>query len=115
MLESYFGLKAPQVSQSNRLYVKISTSYCGCTINVFTCFGCIFTFKLLICLVIYLSLQRGNDVRHSPVMYAYLVVEMDGAKLFVDDAKVTPEVMEHLTNAGIELRAYESILSEVER
>ncbi|PHT63186.1 hypothetical protein T459_32995 [Capsicum annuum] len=57
---------------------------------------------------------RGNDVQHSPVMYAYLVVEIDGAKLFVDDTKVTPEVMEHLTNAGIELRAYESILSEIE-
>ncbi|KAK4378963.1 hypothetical protein RND71_000825 [Anisodus tanguticus] len=57
---------------------------------------------------------RGNDVRHSPVMYAYLVVEIDGAKLFVDDTKVTPEVMEHLTNAGIELRAYESVLSEIE-
>ncbi|XP_070024553.1 aminopeptidase P2 [Nicotiana tabacum] len=57
---------------------------------------------------------RGNDVPHSPVMYAYLVVEIDGAKLFVDDTKVTPEVMEHLTNAGIELRAYESILSEIE-
>ncbi|KAK9292664.1 hypothetical protein L1049_020642 [Liquidambar formosana] len=57
---------------------------------------------------------RGNDVPHSPVMYAYLVVDVNGAKLFIDNSKVTPEVMDHLKNAGIELRPYESILSEIE-
>ncbi|KAI3810551.1 hypothetical protein L1987_20170 [Smallanthus sonchifolius] len=57
---------------------------------------------------------RGNDVPHSPVMYAYLIVEIDFAKLFVDNSKVTPEVMDYLKKAGIELRAYESILSEIE-
>ncbi|CAK9187567.1 unnamed protein product [Ilex paraguariensis] len=58
---------------------------------------------------------RGNDVPHSPVMYAYLIVEIDEAKLFVDNSKVTPKVMDYLKNAGIELRPYESILSEIER
>lgn len=48
-------------------------------------------------------------------MYAYLIVEIDGAKLFVDESKVTSEVMDHLRYAGIELRPYDSILSEVER
>lgn len=48
-------------------------------------------------------------------MYAYLIVEIDKAKLFVDTSKVGPEVMDHLENAGIELRPYDSILSEVER
>lgn len=57
---------------------------------------------------------RGNDVPHSPVMYAYLIVEIDAAKLFVDNSKVTPEVMDYLKKAGIELRPYESILSEIE-
>lgn len=57
---------------------------------------------------------RGNDVPHSPVMYAYLIVETDGSKLFIDNAKITPEVMTHLKNARIELRPYESILSEIE-
>lgn len=57
---------------------------------------------------------RGNDVPHSPVMYAYLIVEIDGAKLFVDESKVMSEVMDHLRYAGIELRPYDSILSEVE-
>ncbi|KAK6911546.1 Peptidase M24, C-terminal domain [Dillenia turbinata] len=57
---------------------------------------------------------RGNDVPHSPVTYAYLVVEIDEAKLFVDYAKITPEVMEHLKKAGVELRPYELILTEIE-
>ncbi|XP_058226132.1 aminopeptidase P2 [Rhododendron vialii] len=57
---------------------------------------------------------RGNDVPHSPVMYAYLIVEMDGAKLFIDNSKATLDVMEYLKNAGVELRPYESILSEIE-
>ena len=56
---------------------------------------------------------RGNDVPNSPVMYAYLIVEIDGAKLLIDDSKVSPEVMDHLKNAGIELRPYESILAEI--
>ncbi|XP_068647791.1 aminopeptidase P2 [Aristolochia californica] len=57
---------------------------------------------------------RGNDVPHSPVAYAYLIVEITSAKLFVDNSKVTPEVMAHLKNSGIELRPYESILSGIE-
>ncbi|MFS7946137.1 putative xaa-Pro aminopeptidase [Helianthus anomalus] len=57
---------------------------------------------------------RGNDVPHSPVMYAYLIVEIDSAKLFVDISKVTHEVMDYLKKAGIELRSYETILSEIE-
>ncbi|XVF06089.1 hypothetical protein REPUB_Repub06bG0018200 [Reevesia pubescens] len=58
---------------------------------------------------------RGSDVPHSPVMYAYLIVEVDAAKLFVDNSKVTPEVMDHLKNAGVELRPYDSILSEIRK
>ncbi|KAK9054796.1 hypothetical protein SSX86_025875 [Deinandra increscens subsp. villosa] len=57
---------------------------------------------------------RGSDIPHSPVMYAYLIVEIDSAKLFVDNSKVTTETMEYLKKAGIELRAYDSILSEIE-
>ncbi|TYG96558.1 hypothetical protein ES288_A11G360400v1 [Gossypium darwinii] len=58
---------------------------------------------------------RGSDVPHSPVMYAYLIVEVDGAKLFVDNSKVTKEVMDHLKNASVELRPYDSTLSEIKR
>ena len=62
-----------------------------------------------------ITLQRGSDVPNSPVMYAYLIVEMDGAKLFVDTSKVSSEVMDHLKSAGVELRPYDSIISEIEK
>ncbi|KAE9598125.1 putative hydrolase [Lupinus albus] len=57
---------------------------------------------------------RGSDIPHSPVVYAYLIVEIDGAKLFIDESKTTEEVSDHLKEAGIELRPYNSILSEIE-
>ncbi|KAG0479053.1 hypothetical protein HPP92_013772 [Vanilla planifolia] len=57
---------------------------------------------------------RGSDVPHSPVFYSYLIVTTTGATLFVDNAKVTEEVMLHLTKAGVKLRPYEAILSEIE-
>lgn len=60
-------------------------------------------------------LQRGNDVPHSPVVYAYLLVKTDTAELFVDSSKITLEVMDHLKNAGVELRPYDKILSEIEK
>ncbi|RYR52491.1 aminopeptidase P2 isoform X1 [Arachis hypogaea] len=57
---------------------------------------------------------RGSDIPHSPVVYAYLIVEIDGAKLFIDDSKVTEEVSDHLKKASVELRPYSSIISEIE-
>ncbi|XP_073005199.1 aminopeptidase P2 [Typha latifolia] len=64
--------------------------------------------------VAWLLNMRGNDVPHSPVFYSYLLVDITGATLFVDDNKVTAEVLNHLTNAGVELKPYEAILSEIE-
>lgn len=49
------------------------------------------------------------------MFYSYLIVEINSAKLFIDKAKVTKEVMDLLKSAGVELKPYESILSEIER
>ncbi|CAJ2631626.1 unnamed protein product [Trifolium pratense] len=57
---------------------------------------------------------RGSDIPHSPVVYAYLIVEIDGATLFIDDSKVTEEVDGHLKKANIEIKPYNSIISETE-
>lgn len=62
-----------------------------------------------------LFFQRGSDVPHSPVFYAYLIVEIDAAKLFVDETKVTTEVSNYLNDAGVELRPYDAIISEAEK
>ncbi|KAG5087110.1 hypothetical protein JHK82_054507 [Glycine max] len=60
-------------------------------------------------------LKRGSDIPHSPVVYAYLIVEVSGAKLFIDDSKVTEEVRDHLKKADTEIRPYNSVISEIER
>ena len=52
---------------------------------------------------------RGNDVECNPVAYAYAVVTTDKAYLFIDEAKVTPEVQKHLE--GIQIQPYESVES----
>uniref|UniRef100_A0ACD5X7F9 Uncharacterized protein n=1 Tax=Avena sativa TaxID=4498 RepID=A0ACD5X7F9_AVESA len=65
--------------------------------------------------VAWLLNMRGSDVPHSPVFYSYLIVEMNTATLFVDSNKVSEEVLEHLKKAGVKLKPYEEILSDVER
>ncbi|KAM3402240.1 hypothetical protein ACQJBY_006271 [Aegilops geniculata] len=65
--------------------------------------------------VAWLLNMRGSDVPHSPVFYSYLTVEMSTATLFVDSNKVSEEVLEHLKKAGVKLKSYEAILSDVER
>lgn len=52
---------------------------------------------------------------HSPVAYAYVVVELETASLFVDDSKVTPEVLAHLSEAGVAVKPYTSLVFEIKR
>jgi Xaa-Pro aminopeptidase len=63
----------------------------------------------------HIYLQRGSDVPHSPVFYSYLIVEASTATLFMDINKVSEDVLKHLEEAGVKLKPYEAILSEVER
>jgi Xaa-Pro aminopeptidase len=43
---------------------------------------------------------RGSDVDRTPVTLSYVIVRTDGtAELFIDEAKVTPELRTHLGNA----------------
>jgi Xaa-Pro aminopeptidase len=60
-------------------------------------------------------LQRGNDVRHSPVTYAYVIVELEAATLFVDESKVTKEVAEYLASVSVNVKPYEALVSEIKR
>ena len=55
---------------------------------------------------------RGADVDYNPVTVAYVLVHADpsdGAVLFCDSAKVTPEVGTHLAEAGVKVQPYGSI------
>ena len=43
---------------------------------------------------------RGGDIAHTPVAMAFALVDQDGtAQLFIDEAKVSPQMMQHLGNA----------------
>ncbi|KAL5198244.1 hypothetical protein ABZP36_001756 [Zizania latifolia] len=65
--------------------------------------------------VAWLLNMRGSDVPNSPVFYSYLIVENNTATLFVDNNKVSKDVLAHLEKAGVNLKPYEAILSDVER
>ena len=51
---------------------------------------------------------RGSDIDYNPVFFSYLVIDMDSAVLFIDAAKITDQVAQHLD--GIyEIRPYDEI------
>lgn len=53
---------------------------------------------------------RSRDVAYNPVMTSFLYLDSAGAStLFVDDAKLTPEVRAHLDAAGVATAPYGSL------
>ncbi|RDC59033.1 Xaa-Pro aminopeptidase [Alteripontixanthobacter maritimus] len=59
---------------------------------------------------------RGADIDRTPVTLAYAIAHADGtAELFIDGAKVTPELQRHLGNAVVlrERTDFESALGEL--
>ena len=56
---------------------------------------------------------RGNDVEFSPLTYAYAILFADGkAILFIDPAKISPEVKAHL-GADVRLAPYDGLDHEL--
>ncbi|BBN15819.1 Xaa-Pro aminopeptidase [Marchantia polymorpha subsp. ruderalis] len=58
---------------------------------------------------------RGSDVPCSPVTYAYVVVELETATLFVDESKVTHDVAQQLAQASVTVKPYESLVPEIRK
>ncbi|MEG0856477.1 MAG: aminopeptidase P family protein [Terrisporobacter sp.] len=56
---------------------------------------------------------RGNDISFNPVALAYAVITTENATLYIDLDKVDSETMKGLNNEGIEVRAYEDIVKDV--
>lgn len=56
---------------------------------------------------------RGNDVNNNPVIASYALVSMEKAYLFIDENKVPKEVQKTLEDNNVEIKDYESILSEL--
>lgn len=56
---------------------------------------------------------RSNDVKYNPVLTSYLYVTENKAILFLDENKLTPEVSQHLAQAGVETQPYGNVLQYV--
>lgn len=54
---------------------------------------------------------RSNDVRYNPVVTSFLHISGEGSTLFVDAAKITPEVAKYLKGEGVSLAPYASVKS----
>lgn len=56
---------------------------------------------------------RSNDVHCSPVAASFLYLSPKGSTLFVDNAKLTPEVETHLEKTGVATLPYSSLISRL--
>lgn len=54
---------------------------------------------------------RGNDIPYNPVFFSYAVVTPTSTTLYIDESKLPDNAKAHL--AGIELRPYGSIFSDI--
>lgn len=59
--------------------------------------------------VAWLTNLRGSDVEYNPVVVAYMIVTLDNAVLYVDERKLTPEVLDYLKTQGISVAGYGNI------
>ena len=55
---------------------------------------------------------RGNDVEFNPVAISYCIVTEDKANLYIDEDKVSKEVLDELTKEGILVYPYNKIVED---
>lgn len=56
---------------------------------------------------------RGNDIEYFPLLLSYAVITMEDMKLYVDERKLTGEMKEKLSEAGVSLCPYNAIYEDV--
>ena len=52
---------------------------------------------------------RGNDIKGTPVFYAYTLVGLEKSVLFIEEAKVPGEIREKLAKAQVEVQPYDAL------
>ncbi|KMS95197.1 hypothetical protein BVRB_011370 [Beta vulgaris subsp. vulgaris] len=57
---------------------------------------------------------RGNDVSYCPVVHAFAVVTSAAAFFYVDQQKVSPEVISQMKKNNIEVRDYDAVSADVD-
>lgn len=54
---------------------------------------------------------RGRDIDYNPVFFAFAVISIDSsADLFIDQAKLSPDVTAYLHDLDVTLHPYNSII-----
>ncbi|MCH5259011.1 MAG: aminopeptidase P family protein [Lachnospiraceae bacterium] len=59
--------------------------------------------------IAWLTNLRGNDVLHTPVFLAYMLLTMDEVYLFIHEQILSDEIRSKLTRAGITVEPYDAI------
>jgi Xaa-Pro aminopeptidase len=58
---------------------------------------------------------RGGDIPHCPVVMAYALITIDGARIFMDEAKLPSDVYSALDADGIDASPYADIFKTLEQ
>ncbi|KAI9222760.1 putative Xaa-Pro aminopeptidase P [Blastocladiella britannica] len=56
---------------------------------------------------------RGSDIAFNPVFFAYAVITRDDATLYIDAAKLSPDVLSHLAAGPVNVKPYAAIFDDV--
>ena len=59
--------------------------------------------------IAWLTNLRGNDVEYNPVLLSYMLVTTDCAVLYIDERKLSNDVVAYLESQGIETAPYDSV------
>ena len=55
---------------------------------------------------------RGRDIKFNPVALSYMIIKIDEAILYIDNDKLSTEIIEKLNSEGIVIREYFSIFDD---
>ena len=56
---------------------------------------------------------RGNDVKFNPVVMAYAIISMEEATLYIDNTKITDNIISEFKSQNITIKEYDEVLSDV--
>lgn len=56
---------------------------------------------------------RGNDVKFNPVVMAYAIITIDEVTLYIDNDKVTDDIISEFKSQNITIKGYEEIIYDV--
>lgn len=63
--------------------------------------------------IAWLTNLRGTDIPNNPYVFSFMLVDAEGATLYLDEEKRTAELGAHLAEAGIALRPYAALLEDL--